>query len=97
MKITCFKCDKAQWDSDGCTCGITGLNVGNAAKVCDYHMTALERYLRDNTRTLTIITLKNDWRERLDVVRRINGYPEDTTMVVSYSTDKNETTIWIRG
>lgn len=30
MNTGCFKCDKAQWDADGCTCEITGLLVGNA-------------------------------------------------------------------
>ena len=36
MNTGCFKCDKAQWDADGCTCEITGLLVGNAKKGCEY-------------------------------------------------------------
>ena len=37
MNTGCFKCDKAQWDADGCTCERTGLLVGNAARGCEYH------------------------------------------------------------
>ena len=36
MNTGCFKCDKAQWDADGCTCEITGLLVGNTARGCEY-------------------------------------------------------------
>lgn len=36
MNTGCFKCDKAQWDADGCTCEITGLLVGNAERGCEY-------------------------------------------------------------
>ena len=36
MNTGCFKCDKAQWDADGCTCKITGLLVGNAERGCEY-------------------------------------------------------------
>ena len=36
MNTGCFKCDKAQWDADGCTCEITGSLVGNAERGCEY-------------------------------------------------------------
>lgn len=36
MNTGCFKCDKAQWDADGCTCEITGQLVGNAERGCEY-------------------------------------------------------------
>ena len=36
MNAGCFKCSKAQWDADGCTCEITGLLVGNAERGCEY-------------------------------------------------------------
>lgn len=36
MNTGCFKCSKAQWDADGCTCEITGRLVGNVARGCEY-------------------------------------------------------------
>lgn len=36
MNTGCFKCDKAQWDADGCTCEITGRLVGDVARGCEY-------------------------------------------------------------
>jgi hypothetical protein len=47
MNAGCFKCDKAQWDADGCTCEITGLLVGDAARGCEYRKDTLEEQLKD--------------------------------------------------
>lgn len=47
MNTGCFKCDKAQWDADGCTCKITGLLVGNAERGCEYRKDTLEEQLKD--------------------------------------------------
>lgn len=40
----CFGCDRAQWDADGGTCGLTGLLVGNPAKGCEYRKTKESPY-----------------------------------------------------
>ena len=47
MNTDCFKCDKAQWDADGCTCKITGLLVGNVVRGCGYRKDTLEEQLKD--------------------------------------------------
>lgn len=35
-KRGCYGCVHADWDADGCTCKLDGLNVWNAAKGCKY-------------------------------------------------------------
>lgn len=35
-KRGCYGCAHADWDADGCTCRLDGLNVWNAPKGCKY-------------------------------------------------------------
>jgi hypothetical protein len=35
-KRGCYGCVHADWDADGCTCRLDGLNVWNASKGCKY-------------------------------------------------------------
>ena len=38
----CYGCDHSDWDADGCTCGRTGLHVGNPSAVCpDFERTTI--------------------------------------------------------
>ena len=41
------------------------------------------------------IVLKNDWREKLDIVKEINHIPDSWKIITEYNTIANTTTIII--
>lgn len=36
LNTGCFNCKRSLWDMDGCTCKLTGLQVGNASLGCEH-------------------------------------------------------------
>lgn len=60
-------------------------------------MTDFEKFVSQNIRTTTIFLMGGDWSNKLEIVRKVNGYSEKAKIHAHYYSDSNETIITVRG
>lgn len=60
-------------------------------------MTDFERFIAQHLSQFTVITMGGDWTNKLEIVRRVNGYSAKAIITAHYYDDRNETIIKIKG
>ncbi len=60
-------------------------------------MTDFEKFISQNIYTITVFTMGGDWTNKLEIVRRVNGYSAKARITAHYYDDRNETIIKIKG
>jgi len=60
-------------------------------------MTDFEKFISQHLTQFTVMTMGGDWTNKLEIVRKVNGYSAKAIITAHYYSDRNETIIKVRG
>jgi len=60
-------------------------------------MTDFEKFVSQNIRTTTIFVMGGDWTEKVEIIRKVNGFSEKAIITTVYDACDHETTVTVKG